>query len=73
MKEVANTFEMVWANLLMARIMWQGKAKFDHAIEYCEKGLLIAKKIKFSHYWIARSHIFFALANTIRNCFSVRP
>jgi len=62
-KEVGNTFEMVWANSLMARIMWQEKAKFDLAKEYCAKALLIAKKIKFNHFWIAFSNLFFGLAN----------
>jgi len=62
-KEVGNTFEMVHANLLMARIMWQGKVEFDLAKEYCTKALLIAKKIKFNHFWIALSNLFFGLAN----------
>ncbi|MBY9010696.1 MAG: tetratricopeptide repeat protein [Candidatus Lokiarchaeota archaeon] len=62
-KEIENTFEMVWANTLMARIMWQGKAKFDLAKEYCTKALLLAKKIKFNHYWIAVSNLYFALTN----------
>jgi tetratricopeptide (TPR) repeat protein len=51
-KELGKTFEIVWANIMMARVMFQGKSMFDLAIEYTKKALSIAMEIKFNHFWI---------------------
>ena len=51
-KELGNTFELVWASIFMARIMLQGKSRFDLAMEYTKKAMLLAEEIKFNHYWI---------------------
>jgi tetratricopeptide (TPR) repeat protein len=58
-KELGNTFETVWANMEMARIMFLGKSKFDLALEYTEKALSLAEDIRFNHYWIAYCNISF--------------
>ncbi|MFX0145779.1 MAG: tetratricopeptide repeat protein [Candidatus Hodarchaeota archaeon] len=60
-KELGNTFEIVWANLLMAQIMMSVKSRFDLAMEYTNKAMSLAKNIKFNHYWIAICHIFFGV------------
>ncbi|MFX0012471.1 MAG: tetratricopeptide repeat protein [Candidatus Hermodarchaeota archaeon] len=51
-KELGKTFEIVWANIMMGRVMFQGKSLFDLAIEYTKKALSIAMDIKFNHFWI---------------------
>ena len=51
--KLGNTFEIVWANMMMARLMYQGKRRYDLAREYTNKGLSIAEQIKFNHFWIA--------------------
>ncbi|MFW9866713.1 MAG: tetratricopeptide repeat protein [Candidatus Thorarchaeota archaeon] len=51
-KELGKTFEIVWANIMMGRVMFQGKSMFDLAIEYANKALSIAMEIKFNHFWI---------------------
>ncbi|MFW9970340.1 MAG: tetratricopeptide repeat protein [Candidatus Odinarchaeota archaeon] len=57
-KEIGTTFEIIWANLLMARLtFWQEKKRIILAIEYAEKALSKAKQIKFNHLWIALSHL----------------
>ncbi|MFX0178475.1 MAG: hypothetical protein ACFE85_19845, partial [Candidatus Hodarchaeota archaeon] len=58
-KEPPNTFEIVWAKILMARIMLQVKSRFDLALEYTKKASSLAKEIKFNHFWIALSHLVF--------------
>lgn len=57
--EVGNTFEIVWANILMTQIMLRVKIKIDLAIEYTKKALFMAERIKFNQYWIALSHLYF--------------
>ncbi|UCC18346.1 MAG: hypothetical protein JSV62_09535, partial [Promethearchaeota archaeon] len=51
--QLGNTFEIVYAAFLKARLMYQGKRRYDLAREYTNKALLIAEQIKFNHYWIA--------------------
>jgi len=58
-KELGNTFELVWANIETARIMFQVKSRYDLALEYTKKALSLAKEIKFNHYWIAYCQISF--------------
>ncbi|MFW9827132.1 MAG: tetratricopeptide repeat protein [Candidatus Thorarchaeota archaeon] len=53
LKELDKTFEIVWVNIIMARVMFQGKNQFDVAIEYTNKALALAEHIKFNHFWIA--------------------
>ncbi|MFX0021012.1 MAG: tetratricopeptide repeat protein [Candidatus Hermodarchaeota archaeon] len=55
-KELGTTFEMVWANILMASVMFWGLKKVNPAIEYAEKALSKAKEIKFNHFWLAICH-----------------
>ncbi len=58
-KELGTTFEIVWANIFMARVMfWGVKKSINLAMEYAEKALSKAKQIKFNHLWIALSHLF---------------
>ncbi|NVM46665.1 MAG: tetratricopeptide repeat protein, partial [Candidatus Lokiarchaeota archaeon] len=57
-KELGNTFEIVWANLIKAIIMMSAKSRFDLAMEYTKKAMSIAKEIKFNHFWIALCQIF---------------
>ncbi len=61
------TFEVVWANIIMARIMYQGRSKFDLAMEYTKKALSLAKEIKFNHFWIALCYLVFGVRN-LSNC-----
>ncbi|MFW9820372.1 MAG: tetratricopeptide repeat protein, partial [Candidatus Thorarchaeota archaeon] len=51
--QLGNTFEIVWAYFMMARLMYQGRRMYDLAMKYIDKALSIAKKIKFNHFWIA--------------------
>ena len=62
-EEIGKSFEIVWANLLMARIMFQVKHSLNLSLEYSNKALLMAKEIKYNHYWIAYCHIIIGLAN----------
>jgi len=57
-KELGNTFENVWANALMARVMFQGRQNIKIAITYTEKAISLAKEIKFNHFWIAMCQLF---------------
>ncbi|UCC19571.1 MAG: tetratricopeptide repeat protein [Promethearchaeota archaeon] len=60
-KELGFTWEIVWANILKARIMFQAKRRLNIALEYFEKALSLAKKIRFNHYWISLCHGFFGM------------
>ncbi|MFX1241391.1 MAG: tetratricopeptide repeat protein, partial [Promethearchaeota archaeon] len=63
-KELGITFEIVWANILMARLMfWGVKKNFNLAIEYAEKALSKAKQIQFNHLWIASCHLLLGAFN----------
>ncbi|MFX0011636.1 MAG: tol-pal system YbgF family protein, partial [Candidatus Hermodarchaeota archaeon] len=53
LKELDNSFEHVWINILMARVMFQGKSRFDLAMEFTQKAMTIAKEIRFNHFWVA--------------------
>jgi tetratricopeptide (TPR) repeat protein len=55
--KIGNTFEIVWANLMMARLMIQGKNRLDLAIGFTKKALYLAKEIKFNHYWMALGYV----------------
>lgn len=59
--ELVNTFETVWANLLMAYIMIQVKSRFDLAMGYTKKAMSVAKEIKFNHYWIGFCQVSFGV------------
>jgi len=61
------TFEVVWANIIMARIMYQGRSKFDLGLDYTKKALSLAKEIKFNHFWIAFCYLAFGVRN-LSNC-----
>ena len=56
-KELANTFEIVWANIIMADIMIRIRRRSDIAIKYFKKAMSLAKEIKFNHYWIGLCYI----------------
>jgi len=60
-EKLGNTFEIIWANLLMAQIMLRAKGRFDLALEFTKKALSLAEETNFRHYWIARSHLRFGV------------
>ncbi|MFX1242656.1 MAG: tetratricopeptide repeat protein, partial [Promethearchaeota archaeon] len=51
-----KSFEIVWANILMATYVWRVKSNFDLCREYLKKAFFLAKEIKFNHNWIALCH-----------------
>ncbi|NHJ19700.1 MAG: hypothetical protein EAX91_02065 [Candidatus Lokiarchaeota archaeon] len=51
--DLGNTFEIVWATLLKARLKFQGKLMYNLCGEYAKKAFSMAKQIKFNHFWIA--------------------
>jgi tetratricopeptide (TPR) repeat protein len=55
--EFENNFEKAWAYLLLVQINIQIKSQLELSMENSKKALSIAKRIKFSHYWIAYSYI----------------
>ncbi|MFX0024132.1 MAG: tetratricopeptide repeat protein [Candidatus Hermodarchaeota archaeon] len=58
-EEFDNSFEIVWANTLMASYLGRVKSNFDLFREHIKKALAIAKEIKFNHYWIALCQLYF--------------
>ena len=54
-----KSFEIVWANLIMASYSFRVKNNFDLCREHIKKALSLAKAIKFNHFWIALCQIFF--------------
>ncbi|MFX1327271.1 MAG: tetratricopeptide repeat protein [Promethearchaeota archaeon] len=56
-----KSFEIVWANLIMASYLIRVKSKFDLCREHLKKALSLAKEIKFNHYWIAVCQIYFGV------------
>lgn len=56
-----KSFEIVWANLIMASYLGRVKSKFDLFREHIKKALSLAKEIKFNHHWIALCQIFFGV------------
>jgi tetratricopeptide (TPR) repeat protein len=56
-----KSFEIVWANLLMASYLLRVKSKFDLCSERIKKALSLAKEIKFNHYWIALCQLYFGV------------
>ncbi|MFX1418367.1 MAG: tetratricopeptide repeat protein [Promethearchaeota archaeon] len=51
--ELGFTWEIIWANLLKARLKYQGKLMYNLCEEYARKAFSMAKQIKFNHFWIA--------------------
>lgn len=62
-KDLGNTFELVWANLIMAQIMIQVKVNYDLALKYTNNALLSAEKIRFNHYWLGFCQISYGVIN----------
>ncbi len=56
-----KSFEIVWANLIMASYLLRVKSKFDLCREHITNALSIAKEIKFNHYWIALCQLYFGV------------
>ena len=56
-----KSFEIVWANLIMADYLERVKSKFDLCREHIKKALSLAKEIKFNHYWIATCQLYFGV------------
>ncbi|MFX1378727.1 MAG: tetratricopeptide repeat protein, partial [Promethearchaeota archaeon] len=54
-----KSFEIVWANLIMASYLLRVKSKFDLCREHLKKALSLAKEIKFNQTWIALCHLYF--------------
>ncbi len=62
-KDLSNSFEIVWAHLILAQVYLRVKSRYDIAMEYTNKALSLAMEIKFNHYWIAMCHLFFGVIN----------
>ncbi|MFX0007585.1 MAG: tetratricopeptide repeat protein [Candidatus Hermodarchaeota archaeon] len=58
-EKLDKSFEIVWANLLMASYLLRVKSNFDLCREHIEKALSLAKEIKFNHCWIALCQLYF--------------
>ena len=54
-----KSFEIVWANLIMASYLFRVKINYDLCKEHIKKALSLAKEIKFNHYWIALCQLYF--------------
>ncbi|MFW9823737.1 MAG: tetratricopeptide repeat protein, partial [Candidatus Thorarchaeota archaeon] len=59
------TFEIVWATLIMARLLYQGKHEAFVSLEYTKKALSLAKSIKYNHFWIALCELFIGTYYTL--------
>ncbi len=59
-----KSFEIVWANLIMASYLLRVKSKFDLCREHIKKALSLAKEIKFNHFWIALCQLYFGVYYT---------
>jgi len=59
-----KSFEIVWANLIMASYLMRVKSKFDLCREHIKKALSLAKEIKFNHFWIALCQLYFGVYYT---------
>ncbi len=53
-----KSYEIVWANLIMASYLLRVKSNFDLCREHIKKALSLAKEIKFNHHWIATCQIY---------------
>lgn len=60
-KELSITPEIVWANISMATIMRIVNTRFDLALEYIKKAMLLAEEMKFNHFWIGMCHLHFGI------------
>ncbi|MFW9942977.1 MAG: hypothetical protein ACFFFT_18215, partial [Candidatus Thorarchaeota archaeon] len=56
-----KSFEIIWANLLMASYLFRVKINYDLCREHIKKALSLAKEIKFNHYWIALCQLYFGV------------
>ncbi|MFX0030259.1 MAG: tetratricopeptide repeat protein [Candidatus Hermodarchaeota archaeon] len=54
-----KSFEILWANLIMASYFFRVKTNFNLTREHIKKALSLAKEIKFNHYWIALCQLYF--------------
>ncbi|MFX0043219.1 MAG: hypothetical protein ACFE8L_09925 [Candidatus Hodarchaeota archaeon] len=63
--EFGNIFELVWANTIMAQILFQIKKKPMFAMEYVEKAFSIAKEMKYNHFWLGYCHIGFGVVYSV--------
>ena len=50
--ELEITWELLWVLTNMAFIKIITRGKFDVALEYTERAMTLAKKIRFNHYWL---------------------
>ncbi|MFX0003906.1 MAG: TIR domain-containing protein [Promethearchaeota archaeon] len=60
-KELGNTFEVVYANIMMAYFMYNVKIRYDLAMNYAKNALSIAENMNFNHYWIGVCQLFFGV------------
>ncbi|MFX1478657.1 MAG: tetratricopeptide repeat protein [Promethearchaeota archaeon] len=56
-----KSFEIVWANLLMASYLLRVKSNLELCREHLKKALSLAKEIKFNHFWVALCQLFFGV------------
>ncbi|MFX1454614.1 MAG: tetratricopeptide repeat protein [Promethearchaeota archaeon] len=59
--KLKKSFEIVWANLLMASYLMRVKSNFDLCREHINKALSLAEDIKFNHFWIALCQLYFGV------------
>lgn len=57
LKPLMIGFEIVWAHIILARVLFQGKKEFQKAIKCTNFTLSLAKKIKFNDFWVAFCHL----------------
>jgi len=60
-KDIGNTPEIVSAHLNMGLLISNVKSRFDLALEYIKKAMLLAEEIEFNHYWIGMCHLSFGI------------
>ena len=60
-KELGITPAIVSAHISMATIMRTIRSRFDLALEYIKKALMLAEEMEFNHFWIAMCHLHFGI------------
>ena len=51
------TWELLWAITNLAYIKLITRGKFDVALDYSERAMSLAKKLKFNHFWLGYCHL----------------
>ena len=56
-----ESYEIIWANLIMASYVTRVEYDLDLCKKHIKKALSLAKKGKFNHYWIALCQLYFGV------------